>query len=54
MASKAMTVKQAGRKGGQATAKKWKNDKRWAALMRKKLRAAGKKGATARKQRKLF
>ncbi|WBA12871.1 hypothetical protein [Salinivibrio kushneri] len=54
MASKAMTVKQAGRKGGQATAKKWKNDKRWATLMRKKLRAAGKKGATARKQRKLF
>lgn len=52
--AKAMNVKQAGKKGGQATAKKWKNDKRWAALMRKKLRAAGKKGATARKQRKLF
>lgn len=54
MANKAMTVKQAGRKGGQVTAKNWKNDKRWAALMRKKLCAAGKKGATAHKQRKIF
>ncbi|WP_158011326.1 hypothetical protein [Salinivibrio sp. AR647] len=54
MASKSMTVRQAGRKGGQATAKKWKNNKRWAAQMRKKLRAAGKKGARAKKQGKLF
>lgn len=52
--AKGMTVKQAGRKGGNATKAKWKNDKRFAASMRKKLSAAGKKGAKAKKQRKLF
>ncbi|WP_283131786.1 hypothetical protein [Enterovibrio norvegicus] len=43
--SKSLTVKQAGRKGGNATAKRWKNDRKFAATMRKKLSAAGKKGA---------
>ncbi|WP_162940991.1 hypothetical protein [Photobacterium salinisoli] len=46
--AKSMTVKQAGRKGGNATKRKWKNDKRFASSMRKKLSAAGKKGARKR------
>ncbi|MFL7026169.1 hypothetical protein BCS58_18010 [Enterovibrio norvegicus] len=52
--SKSLTVKQAGRKGGNATAKRWKNDRKFAATIRKKLSAAGKKGAKAKKQGKLF
>lgn len=54
MPTKSPTVKQAGKKGGQATARKWKNDRKFAATMRKKLSAAGKKGAKSRKQRKLL
>ncbi|WP_238132271.1 hypothetical protein [Vibrio cincinnatiensis] len=54
MANKSITVKAAGRKGGNATAKRWKKDKRFAATMRRKLSAAGKKGAKAKKQGKLF
>lgn len=49
-----MTVKQAGRKGGNATARKWKNDKAWAARMKKKLSAAGKKGAAKKKKKPSF
>ncbi|CZF79444.1 hypothetical protein [Grimontia marina] len=49
-----MNVKQAGKKGGQATARKWKNDAKFRTRMKKVLSAAGKKGAKARKQRKLF
>lgn len=54
MAKKSLSVKEAGRKGGNATAKKWKTDKAWAARMKKKLSAAGKKGAKSKKQGKLF
>ncbi|WP_332398551.1 hypothetical protein [Vibrio metschnikovii] len=43
MAKKSLSVKEAGRKGGNATAKKWKNDKAWASKMRKKLRSSAKK-----------
>lgn len=48
--AKGMTVKQAGRKGGNATKKKWKTDKRFAAKMKKVLSEAGKKSAKKRKK----
>jgi general stress protein YciG len=49
MANKSPTVKQAGRKGGNATKRKWQNDKKFAATQRKKLSAAGKKSGRVRK-----
>lgn len=52
MSGKSLTVKQAGRKGGNATKRKWKTNKKFAAAMRKKLSAAGKKGARVRKVKK--
>lgn len=52
MSGKSLTVKQAGRKGGNATKRKWKSNKKFAAAMRKKLSAAGKKSAKVRKANK--
>ncbi|WP_157721336.1 hypothetical protein [Vibrio gazogenes] len=50
--AKSLTVRQAGRKGGNATKRKWKTDKLFAATMRKKLSAAGKKSVKVRRQKK--
>lgn len=47
-----MNVKQAGSKGGKATARKWKNDAKFRARMKKVLSAAGKKGGKAKKTRR--
>lgn len=52
MANRSLTVKQAGRKGGNATKRKWKTDKKFASAMRKKLSDAGKKSAKVRKANK--
>lgn len=47
--AKGMTVKQAGRKGGNATKAKWKKDPKFRARMKKVLSEAGKKSAKKRK-----